>query len=342
MKGIRFFFFWAMACSGMTGYSQRGDSVFLYNGQVMIGEVKEGTLGSLSIDDIDLKIVKVKLYKIRRMNVTEMFKINTLDKRTYYGVLHASDTAGWVVIRTEQGESVPLSMVSIHDLIPLNKEFFKRLEGNLSAGFSYAKSSNIGQVNLSATVSFATKHWEYQLQASEIGSLDSSKFSRDNENLQFFAAYDLGANWFLAGDLQYQRNLELSIARRYLELAGAGNKLFIRDTWQLYAISGLSLTQEKSTEGVASPTALEVPLMFRFNFYKFHHPDIQISTSWTGYYSLTEKDRFRYDGTTSFSWQLIRYFYLTINPYSSFDSKPPTGGGSKFDYGVAMSLTYKF
>jgi len=334
--------FVATACSGLTGYCQRGDTVYLYNGQVMIGEVKDGTLGSLSIDDIDLKIVKVKLYKIRRMNISEIFKITTLDKETFYGVLQASDTAGWVIIRTELGESVPLSLVSIHDLIPLNKEFFRRLQGNLSAGFSYAKSSNIGQVNFSAVVSFATKHWEYQLQASEIGSLDSSKFSRDNENLQFFSAYDLGANWFLAGVLQYQRNLELSIARRYSEMVGAGNKLFIRDTWQLYAISGLSLTQEKSTEDVSSPAALEIPLMFRFNFYKFRHPDIQLSTSWTGYYSLTEKNRFRYDGSTSFSWQLIRDFYLTINPYSSFDSKPPTGGGSKFDYGVAMSLTYKF
>ena len=342
MARVLFFVFVATACSGMTGYGQRADSVYLFNGQVLIGEVKDGTLGSLSIDDVDMKVIKVKLYKIRRMNITENFKINTLDKRTYFGVLNASDTAGWVNIRTELGESIPLPLVAIHDLIPLNKEFFKRLEGNLSAGFSYAKSSNIGQVNLSAIVGFATQNWEYQLQASEIGSLDSSKFSRDNETLQFFAAYELGANWFLAGNLQYQRNLELSIARRYLELAGAGNKLFIRDTWQLYVISGLSLTQEKSTEGVASPSALEIPLMFRFNFYKFHHPDIQVSTSWTGYYSLTEAGRFRYDGSASFSWQLIRYFYLTINPYSSFDTKPPSSSSSKFDFGAAMSLTYKF
>ena len=214
--------------------------------------------------------------------------------------------------------------------------------GNLSAGFSYTKSSNIGQLNLSANVGFATKKWEFQLQTSEIGSIDSGKFSRDNESIQLFGAYTLSNNWFLAGALQYQRNLELSIARRYLELMGDGNKLVIRDTWQLYAITGLSVTQEKSTEGVASPTALEIPLMFRFNFYKFQHPDIQISTSWTGYFSLTEKGRFRYDGNTSFSWQLIRYFYLTINPYSSFDTKPPSGTGAEFDFGIAMSLTYKF
>jgi hypothetical protein len=331
-----------MAFSGLTASAQRTDTVYLYNGQVLIGEVQSGSLGTLYIDDIDMKIVKVKYYKIRRMNISETFKITTIGKQTYYGVLMAAQKPGWGIVQDEAGFVMPLALVDILDLVPLNKEFFKRLVGNLSAGFSYTKSSNIGQLNLSANVGFATKKWEFQLQTSEIGSIDSGKFSRDNESIQLFGAYTLSNNWFLAGALQYQRNLELSIARRYLELMGAGNKLVIRDTWQLYAITGLSVTQEKSTEGVASPTALEIPLMFRFNFYKFQHPDIQISTSWTGYFSLTEKGRFRYDGNTSFSWQLIRYFYLTINPYSSFDTKPPSGTGAEFDFGIAMSLTYKF
>lgn len=327
---------------GCAGYGQRSDTVYLYNGQTLIGEVQSASLGTLYIDDIDMKVVKVKLYKIRKMNIAETFKITTIRKQTFYGTLSATQKQGWGVVYDEAGFATPLALVDILDLIPLNKEFFKRLVGNLSAGFSYAKSSNIGQLNLSATVGFATKRWEFQLQASEIGSIDSSKFSRDNESIQLFGAYTLGNVWFLASAVQYQRNLELSIARRYLELLGAGNKLVIRDSWQLYAITGLSVTQEKSTEGVISPTALEIPLMFRFNFYKFQHPDIQISTSWTGYYSLTEQGRFRYDGNTSFSWQLIRYFYLTINPYSSYDTKPPSGTGAKLDFGVAMSLTYKF
>lgn len=332
----------ATAFSVSAGFCQRGDTVYLYNGQVLIGEVQGGSLGTLYIDDIDMKVVKVKFYKIRKMNISETFKFTTIGKQTFYGVLTATQRPGWGVVYDETGLAIPLALVDILDLIPLNKEFFKRLVGNLSAGFSYAKSSEIGQLNLSTAVGFATRRWEFQLQASEIASIDSGKFSRDNESIQLFGAYTVSKNWFLSSALQYQRNLELSIARRYLELFGAGNKLVVRDSWQLYAITGISVTQEKSTEGIVNPTALEIPLMFRFNFYKFQHPDIQITTSWTGYFSLTEQGRFRYDGTTSFSWQLIRYFYLTINPYSSFDTKPPSGTGAKFDFGVAMSITYKF
>ena len=340
----RFLIFYLLATlfSVTTGFCQRADTVNLYNGQTLIGEIQGASLGTLYIDDVDMKIVKVKLYKIRKMNISETFKITTIGKQTYYGLLAATQKQGWGVVYDETGFSLPLALVDILELVPLNKEFVKRMVGNLSAGFSYAKSSDIGQLNLSATVGFATKRWEFQLQASEIGSIDSGKFSRDNESIQLFGAYTLSNNWFTAAAVQYQRNLELSIARRYLELLGIGNKLVVHDSWQLYAITGLSVTQEKSTEGVISPTALEIPLMFRFNFYKFSHPDIQISTSWTGYYNLTEKGRFRFDGTTSFSWQLIRDFYLTINPYSSFDTRPPSGTGAKLDFGVAMSLTYKF
>lgn len=325
------------ACVG-----QQKDSVFLYNGQVLIGDVQNASLGALSIDDLDLKVTSIKLYKIKRLRSREVFKIETVDKSKYYGTLDATEKEGWVVIRSDTIAVMKFPIITITQLTPLDKDFFRSLDGNISAGFSYAKSSGIGQVNLSANISWATRLLQYQLSGSEIGSIDSSKFSRDNETLQFFAGYDLNKTWFLAGDIQYQRNLELSIARRYLELLGAGNKVVVKDTWQLFAISGISVTQEKSTAGDASSLLWEVPLMFRFNFYRFHHPNIQITASQTAYFSLSEKGRIRYDGNTNFSWELIRYFYLTLNPYSSFDSKPPTGGGHTFDFGIAVSLTYKF
>jgi hypothetical protein len=125
-------------------------------------------------------------------------------------------------------------------------------------------------------------------------------------------------------------------------MLGAGNKIFIKKNWQLLAISGMTFTQEKSTAGVKSGVLFEIPLMFRFNFYQFHHPDIQISSSQTVYFSLSEAGRIRYDGSTNFSWQLIRYFYLTIGPYTNYDSKPPLSNSSKFDFGIVVSMSYKF
>ncbi|HEY4286611.1 MAG TPA: DUF481 domain-containing protein [Puia sp.] len=331
-----------LCCSALSGRGQQRDSVWLYNGQELIGEIQSASLGSLSIDDIDLRVQNIKLYKIRRLESRQLYKIETFDKHIYYGIIGTVERDGWVVVKTGFASPFALPISSIHQLILLNRQFLKSLDGNLSLGFSYAKSSGIGQVTFSGTVGFATKRWQYQLQGSEIGSIDSSTFSRDNENLQLFAGYDLSSVWFAAATVQYQRNLELSVARRFLQLLGAGNKLVIKDTWQLMAISGISFNQELSTDDVSSGVLFEIPLMFRFNFYQFHHPNIQITSSQTAYFSLSEKGRIRLDGNTSFSWELVRDFYLSINPYTSFDSKPPTGGGPTFDFGVAISLSYKF
>jgi Protein of unknown function, DUF481 len=318
------------------------DTIILYNGQELIGEVQDANLGVISIDDIDLKMQNIKLFKIKTLIIQERFKIETVDKKLFYGTLKTSNQNGWVDIHTVEGATIPIHITQIYQLISLEDNFFKRLNGSVSAGLSYTKSGEIGQVNFSANIQYATKLIDYQLSASTIASIDSGKYSRDNENFQLFASYDFTTTWFLATAAQYQRNLELSISRRYLGLFGAGNKLIMKKNWRLLTISGISLSQEKSTESVSSGLLVEVPIMLQFNYYKFSHPDIQISSTQTIYVSLTQQGRIRYDGSTNFSWQLIRYFYLNISPYTNFDSEPPAGNGSKFDYGIVFGLSYKF
>jgi hypothetical protein len=320
---------------------QEKDTIVLYNGQILIGEVQFANFGAITIDDIDLKIVNIKMFKIKTLVIKERFKIETIDKKYYYGTMKSAGRVGWVEIQTVEGENIPLHITHIFQLISLETGFFKRLNGNVSAGLSFTKSSDIGQINFSANVQFATKSFDYSLSLSSIGSIDSGKYSRDNENIVFLTTYDLTTTWFLAVSGQYQRNLELSIARRYLFMAGAGNKLIIKKNWRLMASTGMTFSQEKSTADQNSSLLYEVPVIFQFNFYQFQHPDITISSSQSAYFSLSQKGRMRWDGSTSFSWQLIRFFYLNINPYTNYDSEPP-GNGSKFDYGIVLGLSYKF
>ena len=323
-------------------HAQQRDSIFLNNGQVLIGDIKGIDLGVITIDDIDMKLINVKLYKIKRLKTAQSFRIETNNRLIYYGSLGPSSKNGWTEIELNDGKKIPLPLTDINSMVYLEKNFFKRLDGNVTFGFSFAKSSGIGQINLSSYVTYVTKKLENQLSVSMIGSIDSAKYSRDNENLELFSNYNINSSWFVAGQVAYQRNLELSIARRYQQMLGAGNKVFLEKTWQLLLISGLTFNQEKSTENVSSGLLLEVPLMLRFNFYKFQHPDIQISTSQTMYFGLTQAGRLRYNGSSNFSWQLVRNFYFTLNLYSSYDNQPPSNSSSKTDYGFAIGITYKF
>jgi hypothetical protein len=337
-----FVFTLAVSCFSTRSFCQTKDSILLFNGGVLIGEVQGLNLGSISIDDIDLKMLNIKLFRIKTLIIHERFKIETIEKKIYYGTLRTSDREGWVDIHLDDGNILPVHITRIYQLTSLDTDFLKRLNGNVSAGLSFTKSSQIGQVNFSAMVHFATKLLDYQLSVSSIGSIDSGKYSRDNENAILINSYDLTATWFISGAVQYQRNLELSTSRRYLFMLGIGNKLLIKKNMRLLATTGMTFSQEKSIEGVSSGLQFELPVMFQFNFYQFRNPDIQISSTQTVYFGIGQNGRVRYDGSTNFSWQLIRYFYLNLSPYTNFDSHAPAGSGSNFDFGIIFGLSYKF
>ncbi|HET6996571.1 MAG TPA: DUF481 domain-containing protein [Chitinophagaceae bacterium] len=321
--------------------AQERDSIFLTTGQVLIGEVRDGQMGEITIDEIVFKMMDVKLYRIKKMKTYRRFKIEMLSKEIYYGVMKESERDGWINIALDDGDTIHTPVVDINLIISMEKKFFKQLHGNLSAGFSYTKSSDLGQINLSSTVRYVTKLFDYQLAASAIESIDSSKLSRDREDAGLFVAYTFKPAWFIASSVSYQRNLELSIASRIQEMIGGGNKVFLKKDWQLLAISGLVFNVEKSTSGTNSGLLLEIPLIVKFDFFKYRRPDIQINSTQSLFFGLTQKGRVRYDSNTSFSWQLVRYFYFTFSPYANFDSQPPQGN-SNFDFGVAVSLSYKF
>jgi hypothetical protein len=318
------------------------DTILLYHGERLMGTVQSSSLGSITIDEMDLKMLTIKLLRIKTLIIHDIFKIETIHREIYYGTLRTSGKDGWVDILLTNGSIVPVQITKIYMLTSMDDNILKRMNGNISAGLSFTKSSEIGQVNFSASLQLATRLFNYQLSLSTIASIDSGKYSRDNENAILINSYDLTPTWFLSGAAQYQRNLELSISRRYLFLLGLGNKLIIRKNLRLLATTGVTFSQEKSIEGASSGLLFEIPVMFQFNFYQFEHPDIQISSTQTIYFGISQDGRVRYDGSTNFSWQLIRYFYLNISPYTNFDSHPPAGSTSNFDFGIVFGLSYKF
>lgn len=322
-------------------HAQARDTLYLFNGQVFIGSIKGANLGVITFDEMDLKYIKIRMYKIKRINTARPFKIETLDKHFYYGYLKPSRFDNWVKIISEDNDTLEMKITGIGVLLALENKFLTRLNGNLSAGFSFTKANEEGQVNFSTNLFYPMKRFGHQLSLSTIGSIDSSKYSRDKEDGSLFSIYTITPSWFIAGSFIYQRNLELSLARRYQEMIGGGNKLVSKKDWQILATSGISFNQEKSTTGIASAVLLEVPIIIKVNYFKYHQPNIQISSTTSAFYSLSQKDRVRFDANIYFSWELARRFYLTVSPYANYDSKPQEGN-SNFDYGSAISISFQF
>ncbi len=321
----------------------KNDTVVLYHNEMITGEIKELRLGELTIDTKNLNIISIKVSKIQSINTaTDTFRIETIDQMLYYGVLKPAPKEGHVYIVSSNYVRL-IAIDHINAMLPAQESFIYRLQGNISAGFTYTHSSGIGQLSTSANIYYTAKRMDLAFAGSSNSSIDTSTFSRDRADVSLSSYYNLQQNskFYAVGQLDYQRNLQLSVARRFQQTIGGGRKFILGTNIQLMGMLGFSLDQELSTSG-ENELLMEIPLGLLLNYFKFASPNLQATSKNAFYTSLSQKGRIRYEMNTNISWELIDNFYITWTFYISYDRKPPDPDAGKMDYGTTISLTYKF
>ena len=129
--------------------------------------------------------------------------------------------------------------------------------------------------------------------------------------------------------------------RRFQEGLAFGRKFLVRRNQQAILLTGIAINQERNLEGVASNNT-EVVLQANYDLFSFEEPNLIISIVQTGYFSVTDKGRVRYDGNASSNWELISDFYLNLQFYHNYDTKSPETGEPNIDYGFVIGISYKF
>jgi hypothetical protein len=233
-------------------------------------------------------------------------------------------------------------MEDIVNLYPYSDRVLRRFSGDFSLGYNYTRSSSYGRLNIDGTLNYLAKNQETSASVSTVYSVTDSGFTRDREDVALKSNYYFSPTSFASTFLAYQRNLELGINRRYQEGIGIGNKFITRKVAYAWARGGLVFNQEKSTEGTSSGNLAEFYAQLQFNFFKFTKPEIKFDITQTVYYGITEKGRFRSDGESNLSWEIVRNFKMNFQVYNNYDSKPPVASSSNFDYGIVFGLTYFF
>ncbi|MDH7463902.1 DUF481 domain-containing protein [Chitinophagaceae bacterium 26-R-25] len=322
-------------------YAQR-DTVYFLNGSLVVGEVKKIKLGVLTFDPDDANDISIQLRKIRTISArTRVFRIEAIKGEVYFGRI-LSDTAATKIFINRGYDTTELQLEHISVLYPFENKVLQRFSGNVSLGYSFTRSSDLGRLNFDTRLSYTSKKDEQTFSASGIYTISDSSFSRDREDISMKNNYYFSTTWFGTVFLAYQRNLELGLSRRYQEGLGAGNKFLTRKSVYAWGRMGMVFNQEKSTEDVTTGTQSELFGQIEFNFFRFSKPELNLLTSQTFYYSLTQKDRFRYDGSTDLTWEIFNDFKLSLSFYNSYDSKPPVAGSRTLDFGIVFGIAYSF
>jgi hypothetical protein len=217
----------------------------------------------------------------------------------------------------------------------------KKIKGTVSFGYSYTRSSDIGRRNVDINLKFTENKYNVALTGSSIFTNNQGEKIRDREGILLNGYYDLDEVWLAGLLLNYQRNVELGLDRRFQQGLGIGRRLLIRNNLQGALVSGMVINQERDLENNASGTLYELPVQFSVNYFHYSAPNIQISVTSGMFFGIDQGGRKRFDGETRINWEVISNLNLGLQFYSSFDNASLAGSSNNFDYGIVFNVGYK-
>lgn len=331
----------SIAVSAHVATSQGVDSLYLKNGQVVFGELKEIALGKVTFKMNDLNTVAVNMDKIKTLSaISRLFRIETITKKAFYSKLHSSARSGYIWVSDSLGGGeIPLEYISSATYYGANKNIF---EGNVSMGYNYTKSSNIGRFNTDLTMRYIMKKVALTNKSSTILTQKNNQWVQDRSSVLFTGIYYLNPVWKVIGMLNYQSNRELGLQHRFQQGGGAGYSIFANTHIRLWTFAGLVINQEKSFEADEFNFTAEIPFVLNFDLFRFAKPKLTVAVDNGLYTSVTQWGRIRFDNEVRVSWEAISDFTLNLQFYSNFDNKPLSGTGATFDYGTVFGIGYKW
>jgi hypothetical protein len=315
------------------------DLVVLKNGDRMHGEIKGMEYGRLQFSTTTMSTVYVEWDKVAGLLSPRFFEFELMDGSRYYGSLEPAD-AGALGVAFE-GQVTPLDVARVVRIRRIKSSFWDRLDGSISLGASYARSSEIGQGSLSVSVGTRRPAFEFRTDFSTTITIqpDQPDQSRTTGGVSYRRL--LRNRWFVPGTGRLERNTDLGLDLRSSAGGGIGRNLVQTNRSVLGASGGLVLNRENPVDG-DSTTNVEVFVGGTYEFFTYDTPKTNLDTSFVLYPSLNVSGRYRTDFNLTLSREIVKDFTVGATAYDSYDNKPPGGSSSTHDFGFSLNIGWTF
>jgi hypothetical protein len=316
------------------------DTVYLYNGDRITGEVKRFEYGVLFFKTDGMGTLNIEYDRIKTFYSTQQFTIQTASGLRFFGSIDTSHTDGSVNLRVKSFYiSEPIS--DIVEIYPVKNAFWKRLDGHVDIGYSYTKASTISQFNFSGNVSHRVQKSFTDINGSTIltDQEDRDRIRKQDYSLSFSRFFKNG--WFATSFVGAQQNTELGTDHRYYGGLGVGNDLVHNNLHALNGALGLMFTTEKATPDTII-NSIEGVMQWKYKIFKFNNPDIDVSSNFNVYPSFTSPGRYRLEFSVNAKIEIFNDFFFGLTFYDNYDSKPLDQEAATNDWGVNTSIGYSW
>lgn len=315
------------------------DVVTLGNGDRITGEISSLSRGRLALKTDDAGTINIEWDKIRRVQSTRLFEIETTDGRRLLGSL-SSPSDRQIAIGV-MDNPLTLPMEDVTRLTAIGASFWSKLEGSINAGFSYTHSAQLAQVTFNQDAIYRRPAFQFRMASSATITKQENEENDDRASLSAAYVRYRGLRWFIASGGRLESNESLGLVLRSQAGVTAGQRLINTNRAQFEIGGGLVFNNE---QGVNTETTqnLEAVLTAKTSYYTYDSPKTTIDLSTQYYPSLSQWGRQRIQIDSSFSRELYKDLTLMFSVFYTFDSKPPQEGAARTDVGVVTSLGWTF
>jgi putative salt-induced outer membrane protein YdiY len=316
------------------------DRIHLTNGDVVTGNTKQLDRGKLRIKTLTMDTVFINWVDIETIDSDKYLRIERTDGTFTSGIIKKSDLANELVVEDRGKEvEVPILAVSTIQPIRVQESFWRRLEGDLSAGIDYKQASDILLINMSTNLRFKEEKYELAFNANWNETSRTKDNNSSRADLSTTYTRFLKDRWFWNASGGFERNEELGLNLRTIVGATAGKYLIQNSKLRLELSAGLAENWEDRADGTAIGT--EGVIRTSLDIFKYTLPITRLSASISVFPGITESGRMRINSDINLRNEIVRSVFWDLTFYSTFDNRPPEGSAEE-DYGIVTSIGASF
>ncbi len=322
-------------------FAQKTDVVRMDNGSAVIGEVEKLERGLLqfSVDDI-LGSLRIEWEHVIGLTSDQQLDIELRGGAHFFGSLIESDADAVLRIQTADGV-VDVTLLDVIFIEPIEDDFWDRFDGDISAGLSFVKATDVLQFNLGGSVTYRRLESQTVFAFSTIITSKSGEASKTNTDLPLTHYRFLKRLWFLRGDIAGAVNDELGLDFRGSVAAGDGRNFVFSNRANMLVSLLLSGNREFTNDGRRTTNA-ELALDVAFLAYQYDSSKLSVRTDLAVSLYLVTTSRYRVDFNARLSFELIEDLFWDVGQiYYRFDSDPSLAADSRSNYGFVTGLRYE-
>jgi hypothetical protein len=332
-----------LAPVGAVEAAPKTDVVYFTNGDRLTGEIKGLEKGKLELSTSTAGTVNIEWDKVARIETGQYLEVETAGGVRYHGRVPEAQQEGSIRLAdTGPAGEQPVAIAEVVRIAPIDQgSLVKRLDGYVTAGFSYAKADNETEFNFSGGVSTRNEVREWSLDGMTTINTQSDERSTSMYDVTLENKRYMRDRWFVQFFGSVQGNQELALDIREVLGAGMGRYLVQDSHSEWSAVAGLAYDRE-NFRGEPVQNSLEAVLYTGYSFFVYDTPKRSIDASLALFPSLTESGRIRAEADLDWRIELVEDFFFDLTFYGSYDSKADPSAPSNSDYGVITSLGYTF